>query len=181
MARSNKQLKFFGKRGSGLRIGGDMASALQEWGDKIAAQAARPASRAGALVFYHEMKQKVPVGEPYDGGSSAGPGGMLYDSLYHAFSKSESYNNRQVYHIGPNKAKAPHWFLVENGHWRVNVVRYVNGRWSASKERLPSPVWVPGKPYIAPTFDGKVHAALTAMRERMREKISEISSGMKVG
>lgn len=154
-----------------------MSGALKAWAEEVQAKAARPAARAGALVFYHEMRQRVPVGEPLDGGSSPGPGGTLYDSIYHTFSKSESYNGKQVYHIGPNKAKAPHWWIAENGHWRVNVIRFINGRWAATKERLPNPVWVSATPYIAPTFDGKVQAAITAMRDRMREKISEINSG----
>lgn len=165
MARRS-QTKLFNVRGSAIAVSGDMSGALQNWAKKIQDQATRPASRAGALVFYHEMRQKVPVGETQN----------LYNSIYHAYSPEKSINGKQVYHIGPNKTKAPHWWLVENGHWRVNVVLRVNGRWLATKERLPAPVWVGPTPYIAPTFDGKVRESIAAMRTRLKEKITEINN-----
>lgn len=153
-----------------------MSDALQRFGDAISAQATRPASRAGALVFYNELRQRVPVGEENDGSSNKSPG-TLFDSIYHAFSKDESVNQKQVYHIGPNKRIAPHWHFTENGHYRVNVIVRVDGKWKATKERLPAPVWVPATPWIAPTYESKVGDAIRAMRDRMREKISEIKAG----
>lgn len=175
MAKSRKAIR---KQTSYVRSSfeGSIAAALQKFGDDISAKAIRPASRAGALVFYNEMRQRVPVGEEHDGSSNKSPG-TLFDSIYHAYSKEESTNGKQVYHIGPNKRIAPHWHFTENGHYRVNVVEYFGTKLRATKERLPSPVWIPAKPWITPTYETKVQTAITAMRDRMREKISEIQSG----
>ncbi len=75
----------------------------------------RSATRAGALLFYYEMQMRVPKRE----------GTLLY-SIYHTHLDKRSTKFRQVYAVGPNKAKAPHWYVVEYGHWRYN--KFVNGR-----------------------------------------------------
>ena len=154
---------------------GDLSGALQRFGDAISAKATRPASRAGALVFYHELRQRVPVGTEHDGSSNDSPG-TLFDSIYHAHAASESKADKQVYHIGPNKRLAPHWHFSEYGHYRVNVVQYFGGKLRATTERLPSPVWIPAVPWITPTYEGTVQVAIGAMRDRMREKIKEIQA-----
>jgi hypothetical protein len=125
----------------------------------------RSAAYAGAVVFYNEMRLRVPVNE-----------GTLYGSIYHYHLEKQSHANRQMYAIGPNKKKAPHWYNVEYGHWRVNVVRRQGGRWIATKERLPEPKWVPGVPYVRPTFDAKKQAAIAAMNVRFEQRLREVMS-----
>jgi HK97 gp10 family phage protein len=132
-----------------------------------ATEALRPAAHAGALVFYREMRIRVPVDE-----------GDLYAAIYRVHVDSKSNPTRQVYQVGPNVKKAPHWHLVEFGHWRVNVVvRGMDGRIRATTERLDQPVWVPAVPYIRPTFDATAGRAVQAMQERFAEALRETKTG----
>ena len=127
----------------------------------------RSAAHAGAVVLYDEMRARAPVDQ-----------GTLRDSIYRWHDDEYSKDGRQRYVIGPNKGKAPHWHLIEYGHWRVNVVtRLPNGQTVATTERLPAPVWVPAQPYIRPTFDAKVTAAIDAAKARIGEGIKRALSG----
>jgi hypothetical protein len=156
---------------------GDMAAALRTFAAEKVAQIARPAARAGALVFYGEMRMKVPVDE-----------GTLYGSIYHYYDKQKSTGNMHVYAIGPNKRVAPHWAWIEYGHWLYN--RQAEGRWLESKSnknargpsahdlpgRLDTPRWVPADPYIRPAF-GQVQRAIDAALTRAKEKFAEVAGG----
>jgi hypothetical protein len=124
----------------------------------------RSAARAGALVFYTEMRLRVPV-----------KSGELYKAIYHYHDDKGSTGARQTYFVGPNKVKAPHWHQVEFGHWQVNVVvRLPNGRLAATKERLATPKWIPANPYVRPTWEAKKNAALSASKLRMGERLKEL-------
>ncbi len=123
----------------------------------------RPMAYAGIKVFYDEIRQRVPVA-----------GGTLFGSIYHYHVERESGPDKQVYATGPNKKKAPHWYNVEYGHWLVNKVIKVNGKFVATKDRLPTPVWVPGVPYVRPAYDAKRATAFAAMRKRGTEKLAEV-------
>lgn len=124
--------------------------------------ALRSASRAGALVFYNEMKIRVPVKT-----------GTLRDSIYHWHDDEAAKRGAERYVVGPNKRKAPHWHLVEYGHWRVNTIVMINGKAVATKERLATPVWVPASPYIRPTYDATVGEAINAARGRLKVAVRE--------
>lgn len=123
----------------------------------------RSAAYAGAKVFYDEVKLRVPVDE-----------GTLFGAIYHYHVERLSGPTKQIYAIGPNKVKAPHWYNVEYGHWRINVLVRRGGRWIATKQRLPSPVWVPGKPYMRPSYDAKKAEALKAMQVRFEQRLREV-------
>lgn len=157
------------QRGAHMR--GSLVQALRAYTDAVRDQALRPAARAGALVFYREMRAAAPVGD-----------GVLQASIYHWHDSTRSVDGRQVYLVGPNKRKAPHWYNVEYGHWRVNVV-FVgeDGKLVATKARLATPVWVPGHPYIRPTWEAWRQEAVRAMRRRLVERLREINSGATAG
>jgi len=161
------------RRGVESSFTSTLSTGLQMFGDMISAKATRPAAHAGAIVFYNEMRQRVPVGKPNDGSSNE-DGGTLFDSIYRAHSRDESVGDKQVYHIGPNKRLAPQWHFSEFGHWRVNELVYSDGKVRATTKRLSEPVWVAARPWITPTYDSKVNVAIHAMAQRMREKINEI-------
>lgn len=138
----------------------------------------RSATHAGAVVFYKEMRLRVPVDK-----------GTLYASIYRWHDDKRSNGNRQFYLVGPNKAKAPHWYNVEYGHWLYN--KNIAGRWQRSKSNpnargpgahdlagaLPVPKWVPAQPYIRPTFDAAVGKAIAAMKARAGERFADVLSG----
>lgn len=129
----------------------------------------RPAAYAGARVIYEGMRMKVPVAS-----------GELRDAIYHWHDDKRSRNGREIYLIGPNKVKAPHWYNVEFGHWLYNRKGF-GDVWLRSKSQssargpgahdLPGAraerKWVPPTPYIRPTWDMYGGAALSAMVVRM--------------
>lgn len=128
---------------------------------------ARSGARAGITVFYNAMRRLVPVDE-----------GTLHDSIY-TYHDDNAGKYIQRYYAGPNKRKAPHWHNVEYGHWRVNVIRKGdNGKWIFTKERLPAPVWVPGRPYTRPAYDGNKTQAASAVKMRMTERYQELVNSL---
>lgn len=149
---------------SGARLRGSLVGQVRAYRERLEESAYSRAAGAGALVFYDEMRIRAPVDE-----------GTLQNSIYRYYDKDRSTGGRHVYVIAPNKAKAPHWHLIEYGHYRVNVlVQGENGQWIATKERLPEPVWVPAVPYIRPTYDAKAGAAIAAARKSLGESITEL-------
>lgn len=166
--RRSKSAQFFSPDSrNGARLEGSMADAIAAYSAEIQAKVIRSGAHAGAIVFYDEMKLRAPVDE-----------GTLRDSIYRWHDEKRSVDGRQRYLVGPNKGKAPHWFNVEYGHWRVNVVfTGPNGELIAVKERLATPQWVPAKPYARPTFDAKASMAIEAAMRRMKERMREINAG----
>ena len=150
----------------GMSMTSSASGALAQFAAEIRSKALRPAAHAGAEIMYREMRLRVPVHE-----------GQLYSAIYQWHDDKRSTDTRQVYVVGPNKVKAPHWHLVEYGHWRVNKVVRVGGRLIATKERLETPVWVPAKPYARPAFDARVQAAVQAMLKRLKERVDDIKAG----
>ncbi len=149
----------FPVNGSAVSIDGDLSASLKALEAALREKVLRSAAYAGAKVFYNEMRLRVPV-----------KSGRLYAAIYHAHSPELSKPDRQVYRIGPNKRKAPHWHQVEFGHWRVNAI--IDGKFT--KMKLAEPVWVPAHPYVRPTYEAKAGAALTAMKTRMSERMKEV-------
>lgn len=166
------------------RFRGSLAEKVKALGEG-AKDALRPAAQAGAQVFYDEMLQRVPV-----------ESGKLRRSIYQFYLERKSSDYQHVYVIGPNKTKAPHWHLVEFGHWLYN--RYADGLWLQSKSKksakvqnppagfkqvhdLPGardePLWVPAVPYIRPTLDAVGVQAVEAMKRRLSEALRESNSG----
>jgi hypothetical protein len=98
--------------------------------------------------------------------------GLLKSAVYRYYDKARSVGAIQAYSIGVNKKTAPHWHLLEFGHWLVNVVtRLPNGQIVATKERLPTPKWVPAQPYLRPSFDARMADAMDAARDELAQQI----------
>lgn len=146
-----------------MSVSSTATEALKALENAIKEKVLRSAAYAGARVFYDEMRTRVPVDE-----------GTLYGAIYHYHLEKQSGPTKQLYAIGPNKVKAPHWYNVEYGHWRVNVLIRRGGRWIATKQRLPAPLWVPGKPYVRPTYDSRKQAAVKAMQVRFEQRLKEV-------
>lgn len=151
---------------AGVRIRGSLSAAVRKLGEDVQEKALRSAVRAAAVVLYDEMRARVPV-----------VSGGLRASIYQFHDDKRSVDGRQIYLVGPNKKRAPHWFVVENGHWRVNRVVITNGRAVFTKERLPHPVWVPAQPYIRPTWDAVSGQLVGAMQRRLVERLRELRAG----
>lgn len=169
-ARDPRQLQYVTDR-AGARMRGSLSGALAQLRQDVSDQALRSAVYAGARVLYEELLRQAPVG----------PTGNLKAAVYHWHDDKQSVNGRHVYAIGVNQSKAPHWHLVEYGHWRVNVVvRGPGGQIIATKDRLPAPVWTPAHPFLRPTAD-RMQDALRAAQRRLAERLREIRAGTAEG
>lgn len=174
-----------------LKLDGDLAQDIRKFFGEVKEKAVRPAAHAGALVFYQEMEKRIPVRD-----------GVLRKGLYRFFDEKLSSDTRKTYLVGINARKAPHWHLIELGHWQYfRVVRTADGRYftavrpDAKGKRPPKkraslqeklayyqpnpggPKWVPAQPFIRPSYDAAVGRAITAMKERMAQRIEDIKNG----
>jgi len=168
MARRSHQLKRFAPDSrNGAHVEASLADQFAQIGAELLDKVARSGARAGAVVFYDEMRLRVPVVE-----------GELRDAIYHWHDDKASVDGRQRYLIGPNKAKAPHWYFIEYGHWQTNVVfTDEDGRTYAVESKLATPVWVPAKPFVRTAYDAVADRAVAAAIARMRERFAELTAG----
>lgn len=164
MARSRTVRLFAPDTKSGAAMTGSMVGALQQLRDDVQTQALRSAVYAGAKLLADELERRVPVDD-----------GQLKGAVYTWHDDKRSRDGRQLYVVGVNKKQAPHWFVVEYGHWRVNVVYRVGNRVIPTKQRLPTPVWTPARPYLRPTAD-RMADAVRAMQARLAERLRELRS-----
>ena len=164
--RSKGTAYFASESRAGAQIRSSLSGALAAFADEVREKALRSAVYAGAKVLSTELELRTRA--------MAGTG-ELADAVYHYHDDKKSRGGRQVYAVGVNKVKAPHWFVVEYGHYRYNVVfRGPNGELIPTKARLPAPVWVPAMPYLRPTWDTKGAEAVRAMQRRLVERIREL-------
>lgn len=159
-----------------LSLVGDLRESLRRLEAGMKEHVARSAAHAGALVLYEEARRLAPI---YDGPARKGiKPGQLRKAIYHVFSDAKSNDAHKIYEISWNARKAPHGHLIERGHWRVNKLIRVNGRWVATKERLPAPVWVPAVGFIRRADDQRA-AAMKAMERRAVERTAEVLAEVK--
>ena len=156
--------------------------ALQQLGDDVQA-AVRPAAQAAAQVLYEEVKKNVRGINRVTG--------LLDSSIYQVYSATKSSDGQfATYHVSWNTKRAPHGWLVENGHFRryqtyrnndgqIRVMvrpgmenkpkpkrgdsqEYKNRYWVT----LPGgPVQVPPKPFVRPAISKFPEARDAAMRK----------------
>jgi HK97 gp10 family phage protein len=105
--------------------------------------ATRPAAQAGAQLLYDAVKANV--------AALGRKTGNLQRAIYQAYSKDQSQNGQQAYHVSWDYKKAPHGRLVEYGYmqrYRVVLDRRT-GKWITIKtQRLATPVQVPPKAFL---------------------------------
>lgn len=109
----------------------------------------RKAAGAGAKVLYQEMQIRVPVRS-----------GTLKNAIYYWWDKTESVKDLAIYRIGPNTKKAPHWYLVEFGHWDKSKTHFT-----------------PAHSYMRTAFDTKSKEALSVSKTKLNELIGDIFDG----
>ncbi|GGX30546.1 hypothetical protein GCM10007242_41500 [Pigmentiphaga litoralis] len=161
-----------------FKLDGDLAGALEQLDEALQTQVARAVAHAGALVYYGEARTLAPV---YSGPARKGiRPGQLREAIYRAHSPELSTDTLQVYNISWNPKKAPHGHLVENGHWRVNVIVRVGNRIAATTERLETPVWVKPVAFIRRAGDAAPRA-LAAMQARAKERVAEVLADLAKG
>lgn len=106
--------QLFKKDSIGIGVSSNVAEGLKRLEEGIKQKVLRSGARAGALVFYNEIRLRVPFAT-----------GELYNSIYHWHDDKKSTPTRQTYAIGPNKKKAPHWHWVEYGNINMAARPYI--------------------------------------------------------
>jgi len=142
--------------------------------DKLAGMAnsvARSMGVAAGQLVRNEAKARAPVDD-----------GTLRDAIYLAYRDGESTDSVVVYSVTWNSKKAPHGHLLEFGHWRTNVLAQGDdGKWRATKELLPEPVWTAAHPFLRPaymaTISRLVEVAVARGGLRLKELMSEQGGG----
>lgn len=163
-----RKAKLFRANSVSFSMEGDIEAQVAAFFDRIKEEALRPAAHAMAVVLYDEMRLRVPHRL-----------GKLQSAIYRWFDDKRSTPDRKTYMVGVNVKKAPHWWLVEYGHWRRHaVVQLDDGGWITLKNRpLKVPVFVPAQSYLRSSVDAKLKASAEAGRRRLAEKVREIQNG----
>lgn len=163
-----------------MQLDDGAARFLRDLDEGVQAKVLRPAAHAGSIVLQDAAKAAAPVyaGPPhfYASGKPVVPG-ALRDAIYRAHSPEESSNTHQVYKVSWNTKKVGYAFLIENGHWRTNVVFVKDGVVHYTKQRLAKPVWVAPKPFMRRAVDAESQA-LAAMKQRADERIQDVINGV---
>ncbi len=174
---ASRSTKYFPATTGKIGLDGDLIGALEKFEKAIYETVLRSAAYAGAEMMYKEVQMRVPVRT-----------GKLKESLFVYFDRKLDQPTFKSYLVGPNKRKAPHWYNVEYGHFRYNRSNGQGG-WMRSKSNpnargpgahdlagaLPVPIWVPAKPYMRSAYDAKIAACLNRMKERLGERIKELT------
>jgi hypothetical protein len=162
--RSNAKVpQLFNKETFEMRLDSGISDALRALSNNFVTQVCRPAAFVAATVLYDEMRLRVPERN-----------GLLKKSIYRWREKTGT-TQRAIFYVGPNKRLAPHWHLLEYGHWVTRQAYFdeVEQRWITTKKFLAQPFFVPPKPYIRPTYDAKIQVALQAGYAEMKRRIKE--------
>mgnify|MGYP000466218330 CR=1 FL=1 len=160
-----------------VRLTGDAEASLNKFISNIREKALRSATYAGAKILYEELSRRVQTVTPnlYEAKT-----GQLERAIYHWHDDKKSGANKQVYAIGVNKVKAPHWHLIEYGHWQIYTVyqgsdgKYYTMKVNGQPVMSRNPTRVQAYPYIRPTWDSTGAKALEAVKNKMSDKLKEL-------
>jgi len=126
----------------GANLTGDISAALDKFEKKIKTEVMLSGVAAMALPVYEELK--LNTSPPRMGRVT----GNMHNAVYRAYSPERSNDERQIYHVGVNKAKAPHWHFFELGTSKM-----------------------PARPFIRPAFESRKDEAIKAGMKRMEERL----------
>ena len=167
MARKS-QAKLHQSDAIGVKLEGEASTSLNLLAGLLREKALRSATYAGAKILYEEMKVRA---------ESQSKTGQLSRAIYHWHDDKKSTLDSQSYVIGVNKREAPHWHLIEFGHWMPYVTykgkdglfhtKRINGK----PVMRMNPKFIPAQPYVRPTWDAKRDMALAAMKQKLAENL----------
>lgn len=140
----------------------DLDLDLSQFEETIRDQVSMAGAAAMANVVYAEAQYRAPVSEHahwFYGSSYKKTGqkylflpGTLKKSIYRVFSEGRSNDNVKTYQITWNHQKAPYGFMVEYGTSNA-----------------------PAHPYMRPAYDAKIELAITVGKDRMAQKLEELT------
>lgn len=156
----------------GVKLEGNATTTLNLLAGALRDKMLRSATYAGAKALYEEMCVNA------DAVNRSGQAkGQLRGAIYHWHDDNKSTLNSHTYYIGVNKKKAPHWHLVEFGHWMPYVTykgkdgQFHTKRVNGKPVYLQTPKFVPANPYIRPTWEAKKDYAIGQIKLTLAEKL----------
>lgn len=156
----------------GIRLEGNASTSLGLLAGILREKVLRSATYAGARVLYDEMSLRAAAVNK--SGQSAG---QLAGAIYHWHDDKASTLDTQTYYIGVNKKKAPHWALIEFGHWMPYVTykgsdgQFHTLRVNGKPVYRATPKFVPAQPYVRPTWEAKKDYAINQIKVTLAEKL----------
>lgn len=145
MARSTK-VNLFKRETVSSNFSADIKSQLAQFVDKVNTDVLPVAMYAGTKILYDEMKINAPKGTTRSKGT-------LSNAIYHFRVEKGTPKDMQIWHIGVNKKKAPHWHWLEYGNSQI-----------------------PAQSYIRKTYASKITVAINASMAKFAEKMKEVSN-----
>ena len=145
MARSTKVNLFKRETVSGS-FSADIKAQLAQFVDRVNTDVLPVAMYAGAKILYDEMKINAPKGTPRSTGA-------LSNAIYHFRVEKGIPKDMQIWHVGVNKKKAPHWHWLEYGNSQI-----------------------PAQSYIRKTAASKMTVAINASLAKFAEKMKDDSN-----
>jgi hypothetical protein len=102
--------------------------------------------------------------------------GVLANAIYLVYEAEATTNHSFTYKVSWNARLAPHGHLIEFGHWMTHkVYKASNGEWYTLKDQpLATPIWVPARPFLRPTYDSYGNTALRVMILRGQEELPKL-------
>jgi hypothetical protein len=152
--------------GNGFGIsfnGSNIAESMQNFNREMQEKAMRPAAFDMCTVLYQELQLTVPKDD-----------GTMLDALYR-FRNPNSGAAVENWTVGVNQSKAPHFHLIEEGHWQpYKVVRGADGKFYTTSQLLPSPKWIPPNAFFRAAYDAKIGQALNVGLLSLKNRIAQM-------
>lgn len=164
------------------KFSGDFDAALNSFDAKAKDSIIFSGVAAAARVMYDELKlntsgARMKKAERNFVGPNrpSAPGTKtknLHDAIYRFYVAGKSSDGVKVYHVGVNKKEAPHWHLIEYGHFQpYQAVLTDKYGWITRKKSKHTKQFIPPHPYIRPAIS-KLPDAIAAAKRRMAERLA---------
>lgn len=155
----------------------ELDQALSEMPDKLARNAMRSATRAGANVVYKAIRQRAPVGPGhFDHGNGKKPVKHIRD-VFRIGTRFKGLTASAT--ISPGKAAFLLNWLERTGAKPHREPKRGRGNLRLLGGAMVSSVQHPGmkpRPFVVPAFESSWKDALEAMKQKLRENILRIKA-----
>lgn len=138
-----------------------IVAGLENLNRELQDKALRKASYEVCTVLYDELRLTVPKAT-----------GNMEKAIYRYRHENSGAAN-EFWTVGVNLVKAPHFHLVEHGHWQPYKVIFSGGRFITTKEKLSSPKWTPPNAFFRASYDSKINVALQAGLDSLKAQLKE--------
>lgn len=138
-----------------------MTQGLNNLNRELQDKAMRKATFDTCTVLYDELKIRVPKST-----------GNMDDAIYRYRHENSGAAN-EFWTVGVNLVKAPHFHLVEHGHWQPYKIIFSNGKFITTKNKLPAPKWIPPNAFFRPAYDAKINLALEVGLDSLKKQLKD--------